>query len=112
MGCDIHMYAEVKIRDEWQAVGRVFTYGYHRNESPTIVSWYEDEGEWESNAILTVHPYNDRNYHLFAILAGVRNSDCLKPISEPRESLMTQVNSSNIQVMNTALTDTAIAGSA
>lgn len=64
MGCDIHMYAEVKRRDEWEAVGRVF--------------------EDESNAAWEIHPYTGRNYDLFAVLADVRNSFGIRPIAEPR----------------------------
>lgn len=84
MGCDIHMYAEVKIRSEWRTVGRIFEYDYYDAKAPTTIEWYNYEGEWESNQILTIHPYDSRNYRLFAILADVRNSDCIKPISDPR----------------------------
>lgn len=53
MGCDIHLYAEIKDQD----------------------------GTW-----IEIHEeiFEDRNYYLFAILAGVRNYKEIKPITEPR----------------------------
>lgn len=53
MGCDIHMFAEVKTNGKWIRVGEIF------------------EG-W-SKGSLTDEPYTGRNYDLFAILADVRN---------------------------------------
>ncbi len=54
MGCDVHMFAEVKKDGSWQKVGKIFK-GW--NDKPT------DE------------PYHHRNYDLFAILANVRNGE-------------------------------------
>ncbi len=51
MGCDIHVFIEVKIADKW-----------HFYASPSI----------------------NRNYDLFALLAGVRNYNKVQPIYEPR----------------------------
>ena len=84
MGCDIHMYAEVKAANEWRAVGRVFKDDYHQAEIPATIYWYDDEGEYEHNKAYTVHPYDNRNYELFSILADVRNSERIKPIACPR----------------------------
>lgn len=87
MGCDIHMWAEIREDwrpDEWQAVGHVFPYAYHRPDSTNVVFAYDDEPESESNPSLTRAPYSNRNYMLFALLAGVRNYDEVEPISAPR----------------------------
>lgn len=65
MGCDIHMYAEVRREKEWAKVGSVFK-----------STWSDEEK--------TDHPYNGRNYELFAFLAGVRNRFDVEPIAEPR----------------------------
>lgn len=63
MGCDIHMHVEYKEKGVWQN-GNFYKkdgYGYE-----------------------LVEFYGDRNYKLFAILADVRNYDCVKYISEPK----------------------------
>lgn len=39
----------------------------------------EDDDEWYCDSI-----YSDRNYYLFAVLADVRNSNNIDPISEPK----------------------------
>lgn len=71
MGCDIHMYAEKLVDGKWQKLT-----GFKTQYS---------EG--------SDHPYEGRNYTLFAKLAGVRNGegfagcdtgDAVVPISEPR----------------------------
>jgi len=96
MGCDIHMWAEVKrtylnpaCKAEWRAVGRVFKNEYHEETHPVILL----SDDWESNAKLTYHPYKNRNYVLFAFLANVRNGygvagcdtgDVITPIAMPR----------------------------
>ena len=65
MGCDIHMYAEVKNThtNKWEKVGNVFKSDY---------SFKEDE--------LIDEPYEMRNYTLFSVLAGVRNNGEIKSI--------------------------------
>lgn len=72
MGCDIHMMAERKTIQGWQAIGE----------------WSERYGipwPWE--------PYDNRNYRVFGLLANVRNGygvagiemgDAVVPIAEPR----------------------------
>lgn len=68
MGCDIHMYAEIKGFDgKWEKVGNVF------------------QSSWDDGS-KTDEPYDDRNYCLFAILAGVRNGNGreVTPIAEPK----------------------------
>jgi len=101
MGCDIHMFAEVKIkrRDnkaEWMTVGKVFKDQYYKKNQPTYMSTYGDEGSdkaYEWNNKLSIHPYDSRNYDVFAILADVRNGrgfagsdtgDGFNPIAEPK----------------------------
>ena len=83
MGCDIHMYAEVKKNNKWSKVGDVFEN-----------MWYSKDRELSDwNKPLTDTPYDGRNYDLFAILADVRNghgfAGCVtgerfNPISEPK----------------------------
>lgn len=69
MGCDIHLYVEKKIEGKWVSADT-----WDGNE-------YED-GTKDVSADKSF--YNDRNYELFSILAGVRNRFNLDPIIEPR----------------------------
>jgi hypothetical protein len=55
MGCDIHLYAEVRRDGTWH----------------TADTWSEDGGFWHVPYEKSF--YSDRNYDLFAILADVRN---------------------------------------
>jgi len=93
MGCDIHMYAEKKIRGEWQKFGPCFPCAYYRAGEPCLDYLLGDGEQWLSNEILTDQPYKSRNYTLFAWLADVRNGlgvagvdtgDRIPPLSEPR----------------------------
>lgn len=101
MGCDIHMFAEVKIKrrdkkQEWMTVGKVFKDEYYKKNQPTYMSTYGDEkseNAYEWNNKLTMHPYDARNYDVFAILADVRNGrgfagsdtgDGFNPIADPK----------------------------
>jgi len=63
MGCDIHIYAEVKENGEWEKVGPVFDDPYYAPERP-LSDWNQPKID---------QPYVGRNYDLFAILADVRN---------------------------------------
>lgn len=83
MGCDIHIFAEVKKDNKWEKVGKIFNCPYF-NEN-------EEENGW--NYKFTDSPYRGRNYNLFAILADVRNGrgfagvkigDGFNPISDPK----------------------------
>lgn len=91
MGTDIHMYVERLVGGKWErATPAPWTCPWcggsgkgPRNES----CWYCD-GEGKTDA-----EYGERNYDLFAMLAGVRNgvgfagcdlSDGFVPLSEPR----------------------------
>ena len=62
MGCDIHDFVEIKVNDKWEMVGEVFE-NYDKR--------------------LSKHPYDGRNYTLFGLLAGVRNTNVI-PISGPK----------------------------
>jgi hypothetical protein len=64
MGCDIHDYCEVYKDGKW-----VMESGF---------SGYYDDTK------ISDHPYNGRNYVLFSLLADVRNSGRITPISIPR----------------------------
>lgn len=68
MGCDIHMFAEKKKNGKWKQMREEF-----RQDA-----WGGD-GKYYSD-----HPYEGRNYELFALLADVRNRDGIKPFSEPK----------------------------
>lgn len=64
MGCDVHMYAEVRDAEgTWQLV--------------TEPRWRD----WRDRP--TISPYEARNYRVFGILAGARD-DGVEPISPPR----------------------------
>jgi hypothetical protein len=89
MGCDIHMFAEKKVNDKWEKIGKVFPNPYYR---PNEESKIEEDG-YEWNPKFTDTPYRGRNYDLFAILADVRNGygfagiptgEGFVPISEPK----------------------------
>jgi hypothetical protein len=69
MGCDIHIYVEKKNNEKWEAI---------KGKNPYFCKWSKEEFVFEG------WMYNGRNYNLFAILADVRNSYNVKPISTPR----------------------------
>jgi hypothetical protein len=60
MGCDIHLYVEVKTPEGWRSADKWTTNTEDYDEPHTDVD-YDDRF------------YRDRNYDLFAILAGVRD---------------------------------------
>ena len=67
MGCDIHLRVEVRKNGAWESAD----------------SWREEE---DHNSVhYDASFYSDRNYYLFAILAGVRDYDgTFVPIDVPR----------------------------
>ena len=68
MGCDIHLFAEIRRNGKWQEVDKA--------PSGTV----DDEpirGYGDSF-------YTGRNYDLFTVLANVRSRGRLEPISSPR----------------------------
>jgi hypothetical protein len=69
MGCDIHMWAEIRKRDKWESTEDVFDNEYY---DPKRESKVDSDG-YEWNAEKTDQPYTGRNYGLFGILADVRN---------------------------------------
>ena len=70
MGCDIHSFAEVKRKGNWEKVGNHFSLNYFDKKY-----YKKDKGE---------NPFDWRNYTMFAFLADVRNRGALKPICEPK----------------------------
>lgn len=91
MGCDIHLYAEVRENDKWKKLGPLFA--DHWSAVPWTWAWPEDaDGKRHSTrgkrarltCRVTDEPYRDRNYTLFGILAGVRWDDCLDGFGRPR----------------------------
>ena len=79
MGTDIHMYMEVLEEVKGQPIWinaddwRVNRYR---------IKYPGDEGEEGTFTVKNI--YDDRNYGVFAILAGMRNDDGWEPISGPR----------------------------
>lgn len=80
MGCDIHLAVEVRKNGVWE----------RRLPPPEARDpWYvkqaaeRDADKWAKKRS-EVEWYHDRNYEVFAILAGVRNYNNVTPISEPR----------------------------
>ena len=73
MGCDIHLYCEkYNEKDKkWISADRLKLNEYYGK--------YEDENQYS-----IVHLYDDRNYALFGVLAGVRNYYDNECISEPK----------------------------
>lgn len=73
MGCDIHIWAEVKQDNgTWKKVGRVFDNPYWK-EGDEIEEETYDDGDTYYFGPKTDEPYRERNYNLFAVLANVRN---------------------------------------
>jgi hypothetical protein len=79
MGCDIHLYAEVRRDGKWH---RVFPPPEARDP------WYIEQAAnvnggtyYAVRALCTW--YHDRNYNVFGMLAGVRARE-FRPIAEPR----------------------------
>lgn len=64
MGCDMHIFLEKKDGDKWI------------DNTPYERDW------WDGS--LQPQDYYCRSYLLFSILAGVRNSEGIKPIARPR----------------------------
>ena len=82
------MYCEVKTKglDVWRAAGRIFK-NYWDMTKKEFVSIVTDNGEYAFGEPYTLHPYDDRDYDLFGMLANVRNgtwSEPVIPISLPK----------------------------
>ena len=84
MGCDIHLYVEVKDGADWKSLREPVPNPYYDESEP------EEDRESPTNL---PRSYSGRNYGLFAILADVRNGhgfagtdlgDSTKPIAQPR----------------------------
>ena len=89
MGCDVHMWAEVRRAGVWEKIGDVFPNAYADADAERRdIEWHnkwlaehpdEDDEEyrdpnWKSfHRRLVDHPYDQRNYALYSILADVRN---------------------------------------
>lgn len=77
MGCDIHLYVEVRGPDgRWQIRD-------DRGPAPNDeVHTYEDWKRWYD--VCPPYIWQGRHYGLFAILAGVRNYSGYVPVNQPR----------------------------
>ncbi|MGB2626447.1 MAG: hypothetical protein WAK20_06635 [Candidatus Acidiferrum sp.] len=78
MGCDIHSFAEVYDGQRWNMVGDVF---------PLDKFWRE----WHKKTH-GCHPFDERNYGMFGLLADVRNYSHVPVIAEPKHSLPDDVS--------------------
>jgi len=72
MGCDIHIWAEVRDKKTgtWTMVGEEFS----------LDDWTKEYRKKDK----TEHPFDHRDYSVFAFFADVRNYDHCEPLSEPR----------------------------
>lgn len=88
MGCDIHLYVEVRKNNKWKPADSWLTYGKEYGH-------FEDDGDESKRPVVPYDDeyYNGRNYKLFAMLANVRNGvgfagidtgNAVNPISEPK----------------------------
>lgn len=75
MGCDIHIYTEVKRKDTWNHADY-----FRRNR-------YYNEGNLSEPEFVVSSIYDGRNYRLFAVLANVRNYDNLNMAISPPKGL-------------------------
>ncbi len=84
MGCDIHMNIEVQEQGTWISVP--FTCEPWRERSAELASWWKEyDEEIAAGAAPMPQAFCGRNYVVFAILAGVRQSDPRWPvIAKPR----------------------------
>lgn len=83
MGCDIHMYSE-KLKRSWSQPTKIKWIPFDFFRYNSYYPERNDDEIWERE--FDVDPiYSERNYHLFSLLANVRNyGDRIEPFSEPR----------------------------
>ena len=100
MGCDIHMCLEVKnIDGQWESAEIYTKNRYYDPVDP-------DEPEY-----VKMDVYSERNYSLFAALAGVRDySPGAKGISDPRGFLLMHQNNQKTIMRHGEVTRTRQAG--
>lgn len=93
MGCDIHIYTEIKMTLRTDREGATITRWFPADAyfpNPYAEMGIKDPHPWpwvEGGAtapFLRTEIYKGRYYFLFALLANVRNYDNLTPMSEPR----------------------------
>lgn len=70
MGCDIHSFAEVRKDGKWDVAGDVFP----------LDDWYVEHYKRTHSH----EPFRDRNYSVFAFIAGVRNYSDVQPLAAPK----------------------------
>jgi hypothetical protein len=84
MGCDIHMHYEIRTTVGWWPFKRTI-WKHFDWRAPHVLGTYEDGSiEYDWDGIRKDPLALDRNYDLFALLAGVRNYHLANPISFPR----------------------------
>lgn len=89
MGCDIHMRTEIRKKNKWVALGKIFKSPYYDPKKKTE----KDKSGYIWNDPKTDEIWEGRNYNLFAMLANVRNGrgfagcktgEGFNPISMPK----------------------------
>ncbi len=77
MGADIHSRVEIKwdTDSDWMLVTEALWPNHYFIRSRPVDYW---------NTPYVAEPFHDRNYPLFALLAGVRNYWDIEPIESPR----------------------------
>lgn len=74
MGCDIHDWAEIRRGGRWEIVGDAFANPYYEENEPA--------SNW--NRPMVPHPFHQRSYRAFSVLAGVRDRAGIAPVVPPR----------------------------
>lgn len=82
MYCDIYMYAEIMKDNQWYKVKNYFLNNKFKPQEENYINEFGDK----INYYRCDHPYQDKNYNLFSILANIRNDnlDQFDYISVPR----------------------------
>jgi hypothetical protein len=75
VGCDIHLYVEVRKNGKWEQAGQMVKNEYYSEGD-------QDASDPESKPMVRERFWRGRNYSLFGVLAGVRTS--FPPIAKPR----------------------------
>lgn len=94
MLCEVKkQWANKEVNPEWKTVGKIFRSKYYDPKNVTVINRYSKNDQYEYNEKYTMEPYNGRSYHLFSILADVRNGygfagvdtgDGFVPICKPK----------------------------
>ncbi len=104
MGCDIHFKIERRIKD----IKKPITYYNYNEETKSAIPQYADDENWHCVDYNVDAEYGDRNYYMFAHLAGVRAWDNEENYPEPKglpEDISDYTKRSCCLLYNTELSD-------